>query len=123
MTNKFFPFNQNNSGGSFVVSDQVGHVVFIEAPDDDTANDIALDQSIEFNSGCECCGNRWRMVGPNDGIEGMFDEEDGPSLQEGAGWNWNRWGRNQTAHVYFLNGTHVMLKIENSRIRETFVHC
>ena len=60
----FFEFNQNNSGGDFVVDDRVCHHVIIEASSADQANEIAEAVGIYFNGvddgvDCDCCGDRW----------------------------------------------------------------
>lgn len=71
---KFYTFNQNNSGGSFLKDDTTGltHYVCIEAMDADKANEKAESIGIYFN-GCEygmdcgCCGDRWYPVDESDG--------------------------------------------------------
>lgn len=56
---KFFMFNQNNSGGSFDVDENVCHRVVIEAIDGAHARSI-FEPMIECQSGsCPCCGDRW----------------------------------------------------------------
>lgn len=67
---KFYFFNQNNSGGSFDVTDKLCHRVIIEASNVDEAIDIAENMGIYFDgcatgSDCECCGDRWYR--PDDG--------------------------------------------------------
>jgi hypothetical protein len=37
----FYQFTQNNSGGSFLVNEKVGHYVIIEADSADQANELA----------------------------------------------------------------------------------
>lgn len=55
---KWFHFNQNNSGGSFVVDENVSHHVFIQAAN--AADAIAVGEKFFDNSdSCECCGDRW----------------------------------------------------------------
>lgn len=60
----FFHFNQNNSGGSFDIDEDVAHNVIIEARDAHEANQKAESIGIYFNGvddgrDCECCGDRW----------------------------------------------------------------
>lgn len=60
----FYTFDQNNSGGEFVVNDQVAHYVIIEAASAKEANEIAESKGIYFNgckegNDCPCCGDRW----------------------------------------------------------------
>lgn len=57
---KWFCFHQNNSGGYFIVDDNVAHLVFIQGENAEDA--IARSASILEESGedwCECCGERW----------------------------------------------------------------
>lgn len=60
---RFFCFDQNNSGGSFVFDEQRGltHNVVVEAVNADDANNRAEAIGIYFNGegDCPCCGNRW----------------------------------------------------------------
>lgn len=63
MTN-FYLYDQNNSGGSFEVDDDVAHRVIIEAVSAAKANKKAKSVGIYFNGvekgiDCECCGDRW----------------------------------------------------------------
>jgi len=60
----FYTFSQNNSGGSFEVTDSVAEYVVVEANDLTHAIERALAIGIYFdgvNAGldCECCGDRW----------------------------------------------------------------
>lgn len=78
--NKFYSFNQNNSGGSFSVSekDGISEYVIIEATSAENANNIAEGIGIYFNGcnegmDCSCCGDRWYSVDERDG-------EDVPSI-------------------------------------------
>jgi hypothetical protein len=73
---KFYTFNQNNSGGSFVYDEEVGigEYVIIEAINADDANSRAEDIGLYFNGcedgyDCECCGDRWSMVWGGEGDE------------------------------------------------------
>lgn len=63
---KFYCFNQNNSGGSFIIEESSGisETVIIEAKDARHANSRARQIGLYFNgcaSGidCSCCGDRW----------------------------------------------------------------
>jgi hypothetical protein len=60
----FFHFNQNNSGGSFDIDENVAHHVIIEARNANEANRKAASIGIYFDGvddgmDCECCGDRW----------------------------------------------------------------
>lgn len=66
---KFFEFQQNNSGGSFVEDAKrgIGPRVWVEAMNAKDANARAEDIGIYFNgcqSGmdCACCGDRWSSL-------------------------------------------------------------
>lgn len=60
----FFHFSQNNSGGSFDLTDTLTHHVVIEAHDAAHAN-LRLEQLGGYFDGCakemdcDCCGDRW----------------------------------------------------------------
>lgn len=59
-----YKFDQNNSGGSFVVDDVLTHRVIIEALTEKDAISKAEDLGIYFNGvdegiDCPCCGDRW----------------------------------------------------------------
>lgn len=61
---KYFNYNQNNSGGSFISDDSVDHNVIIQAEDIESANKKAKEIGIYFNGcddgkDCSCCGDRW----------------------------------------------------------------
>lgn len=61
---KLYNFNQNNSGGSFHIGDDVTYNVLIEANNYEEANEKAEEVGIYFNgcsdgSDCSCCGDRW----------------------------------------------------------------
>ena len=63
-TMKWFEFGQNNSGGTWDVSDKLCHRVFIEAESPTAATDIAEELGIYFDGctkglDCDCCGDRW----------------------------------------------------------------
>lgn len=62
----FWNFRQNNSGGNFVIDDNIaiGPQVWIEADNIDAAINKATSIGIYFNGvedgqDCECCGDRW----------------------------------------------------------------
>ena len=61
---KWYLFDQNNSGGSFVVDDKLCHRVFIEAKSFDDAVEKAEElgcywNGVEDGRDCPCCGDRW----------------------------------------------------------------
>lgn len=66
---KFYKFEQNNSGGSFVIKDDIGigPSVWIEATDPAHANARAGELGIYFDGvryarDCGCCGDRWYPI-------------------------------------------------------------
>ena len=68
----FYLYNQNNSGGSFVVDNDVTHFVIIEADSTFAADAKAQSIGIYFDGvaddrDCECCGDRWYCAYPSDG--------------------------------------------------------
>lgn len=112
MSTKFYCFDQNNSGGSFVVDENVAHNVIIEANSAAHANELALKIGIYFNgcddgTDCSCCGDRWHVMDELGGKETpmiynkppelhreMFGEEDQPYC-----------------HIYYLDG-----------LKKTYIH-
>lgn len=69
---KWFTFHQNNSGGRFIVNDDVDFNVIIQANDAAEANELAQRIGIYFNGvddeyDCECCGDRWSVTSDVDG--------------------------------------------------------
>jgi hypothetical protein len=68
---KWFNFHQNNSGGSWVVDNDVDTNVIVQAHNADEANQLAQRIGIYFNgvedgTDCECCGDRWSSIWSND---------------------------------------------------------
>lgn len=62
----FYGFNQNNSGGHFVVDDSLCHRLFIEADDKDEAISKAEElgcywDGVDKGIDCPCCGDRWSL--------------------------------------------------------------
>lgn len=62
----WYEYDQNNSGGSFQLNDNLGVKVWIEARNADEANGYAQSIGIYFDEDysidCECCGTRWSEV-------------------------------------------------------------
>jgi len=60
----FYMWDQNNSGGSFVVNEDLSHRVVIEAKNKKEAESKAsyfgiYYDGVEEGIDCECCGDRW----------------------------------------------------------------
>ena len=120
---KFFHFNQNNSGGSFVFNESEGitHHVVIEANDAQDANIIAIMKGLYFDGcstgiDCSCCGDRWYRVDEGDEVPSIYGEPLGkkkkksryPSFDKG----WMKTGR-ETA-VHYSDGRIVWFNADNS---------
>lgn len=76
---KWFHFDQNNSGGSFTLNDDVGEDVFIQAKDKQEATDRFDTLDNDAGCWCECCGERWSGCGDQEDIprlygKSIFDE-------------------------------------------------
>ena len=57
-------WDQNNSGGSFIVDDRLTHRLVIEADNYDEAEEKAFRFGVYYNGvdegrDCSCCGDRW----------------------------------------------------------------
>lgn len=96
---KFYEFDQNNSGGGFVIDEEVGigPRVWIQAFDANEANVIAERLGLYFDGvdddmDCECCGDRWLEASEYDG-------EDVLNLNEYDGGIWG------PAFVHYADGT------------------
>ena len=60
----FYKFDQNNSGGHFVVNDNLCHYLIIEAANAEQAIEMAENlgcywNGVEHGQDCPCCGDRW----------------------------------------------------------------
>ena len=63
----FYEFDQNNTGGSFTVDENLCQRLYIEADTAEEANKKAKKLGVYFNGcedgmDCECCGDRWYPV-------------------------------------------------------------
>lgn len=67
-TPKWFHFGQNNSGGYFIVNEQVAEDVYIQAENAQQAAARAAVIFEPYSEFCECCGERWSFY---------VDEDDG----------------------------------------------
>ena len=74
---KFYTYIQNNSGGHFIIDDEVCHYVIIEAESAKEANRLAEDVGIyfdyDYHRDCSCCGMRWYE-------QDNYDGDDFPSV-------------------------------------------
>ena len=110
--NKWFTFRQNNSGGRFVIDNEVDTYVIIQAGCADEANSFAEKIGIYFdgvrkNKDCECCGDRWcRAYGDDDGTDEpmIYDEAVTCSPDVVSTVNWDdTWGTPTSIKVYPYN--------------------
>lgn len=112
---KFYTFNQNNSGGYFVTSDEhgVSEYMIIEATSPRAAwerlEEIGEDVDSFWNS-CSCCGDRW---------SNWLDEKDGKEVPSIYGTpveeyknEKNSWF-NISASVHYFDKTFKNYKFEN----------
>ena len=70
----WYLFDQNNSGGSFIVNDKVCHRLFIEAESFDDAVEKAEElgcywDGVADGRDCPCCGDRWYQINNTVDIE------------------------------------------------------
>lgn len=111
-TLQWFEFNQNNSGGHFVVDDKGCHRVWIQAPSQEDAVEQAKSLGMYFNGveagfDCRCCGDRWNEPWratelPVDyGENGTFEtiEQYAQFLADRYGWT------SPDGRLYYADGT------------------
>ena len=114
---KFYTFDQNNSGGSFIHDPDlgIGYVVVIEAESQDKAIEKAESIGLYFNGvvegyDCPCCGDRWYLPWTDNAKElpehcGVILEaaEDGDELD-------SEWGIN--SYIHYADGTFKAVKAQ-----------
>jgi hypothetical protein len=86
-TQKYFEFDQNNTGGDFVIDEKLSHRLYIEAEKEEKAIEIAVNLGVYFDGvadgrDCGCCGDRWyspsEMVFPY--VYGTFKKEEAKEI-------------------------------------------
>lgn len=104
----WYEFDQNNSGGCFVIEPRIGigPRVWIEADSVDQANDRAESLGIYFNGcedgrDCDCCGDRWW---PQWGHEG----EVRPDINVRYDFSWN-----DEVYLHPLVGNFLVVTVDN----------
>lgn len=60
----FWLWDQHNSGGAFIMDDDLAHRVYIEADSFEEAEAKAMDLGVYYEGvaegyDCDCCGDRW----------------------------------------------------------------
>jgi hypothetical protein len=109
----FYEYNQNNSGGSFLMDEDVAHHVIIEARSAEAADAIAENIGIYFNGteddgpDCPCCGDRWRSAyGDGDEVPSIYgspaDQYDS-GLKRDSRDMWTPIGE-PYAYIYYADG-------------------
>jgi hypothetical protein len=105
-TSKFFTYNQNNSGGHFVINKErgIGEYVIVEAMNSNDADARAESIGLYFNGvedgmDCGCCGDRWYSP-YDDGSEEPLIYGQSPEDYK----NGDNWSKNKTIAVHYLDG-------------------
>lgn len=117
---KFYAFHQNNSGGRFTFDKKAGitHIVIIEAPNAEAANDRAEQIGLYFNGcdegrDCNCCGDRWFQVyGEGDDVPSHYGSpiEDGKFAPSKFGLKWM--GKNPEGIIHYACGKRVWVEAQ-----------
>ena len=101
---KFLTFYQNNSGGYYLIDDNVKHYVIIEGYDiwqvEAKANSILAD----YREYCSCCGMRWSSY---------FDDEDltdEPEIYWRSVYEYK--SCEEEAIIYYLDGTKEVVNLD-----------
>jgi hypothetical protein len=97
----FFYFSQNNSGGTFMLTDNLTHHVFIEADTPDEANEVFRELGGYFNGcsdgrDCPCCGDRWYPTSEGEDTPLIYGEP--LSSDPTTVGSWLPGGRNAVVH-------------------------
>ena len=110
----FFEFNQNNSGGSFDVDDNVCHRVVIEADTAAEATAKAEELGCYWNGvangmDCSCCGDRWyELWGDDDVLKFPLQhgEETFNNVEDYTQMLANRYGgTTPDCRIFYVDGT------------------
>jgi hypothetical protein len=102
----FYTYDQNNSGGFFVLDSDVTHYVIIEADSHEEANQRAEGVGLYFDGcskglDCGCCGDRWSEAWSDEGDpEPMIY---GEPVSPAATWRGNP--GDTIAYIYRKDGT------------------
>lgn len=115
---RFWHFNQNNSGGSFIQDHENGisHHVVIEAESATQANEIAESIGIYFNGcsdgrDCDCCGDRWSSAyGEGDKKPSVYGQDVSKGKISDLWIVWMKDGIE--GYIHYLNGKVKPLKGE-----------
>lgn len=100
----FYHFSQNNTGGSFVLTDNLTHFVVIEADNAAEANGKLVSlggyfDGCESGVDCSCCGDRWYPVDEN-------DAEDQPNIY---GEHFTKFDEGKFSHRWMEPGKEIVV--------------
>lgn len=105
-TSKFFTYNQNNSGGFFVINKEkgIGEYVIVEAMNLNDADARAEAIGLYFNGvedgmDCGCCGDRWYSPYDDGSEEPLIYDRTPEDYKNG-----DNWSKNKTIAVHYLDG-------------------
>jgi hypothetical protein len=100
----FFEYHQNNSYGSFTVTDAISEFVIIEAANSKEADQKAETLGIYFDGGgdCPCCGDRWRRADA--------DGDDVPSLYGEPVEKFETSYSRKHVDIHYADGRHVRME-------------
>lgn len=118
----FYELNQNNSGGSFIVNDELCHVLVIEADNEQDAISKAEDlgcywDGVSKGMDCPCCGDRWYPYASEINLMKIADEGFTVSIYDGiyddtvAEWN-KRYGKYKVVEAPEFKKTYGSRKYE-----------
>lgn len=106
----FYTFHQNNSGGQFIIDEEVSIYVIIEADDSYEANTLAQTHGVYFDGcsygqDCSCCGDRWYTVYNDEGdIEpSIYGEPISNWKRESNFIDWNKDKKYPDVYIYYKN--------------------
>ena len=104
----FYHYRQNNSGGSFILDDDVTVHVIIEAESAEQADRRAESIGIYFDGcsngmDCPCCGDRWTsQYNKGDKEPLVYGENPQAFADSDLGIRW--WGEKPAVYIYYANG-------------------
>jgi hypothetical protein len=113
----FYHYRQNNSGGSFILDDDVTVHVIIEAESAEQADRPAESIGIYFDGcsngmDCPCCGDRWTsQYNKGDKEPLVYGENPQAFADSDLGIRW--WGENPAVYIYYADGGKVAIYSNN----------
>ena len=103
----FYTFNQNNSGGNFVIDHDRGISIYVvvECDSHDEANSVGESIGLYFGGGgdCHCCGDRWSRAWDDlDEVPSVYGEPVEGRVVKGFNIDWAI-GENEV-YVHYKDG-------------------